>query len=103
LIIVIFEKAQFFSPKIAENCDHNIDPRFVLEEQKKYPEAHGDLSQLLTSIQSAVKVSLRPIINLAPRSKLSPPGAKLSPRGEFCLLWVKLSPGDENLCCPPFF
>lgn len=29
--------------------------RFVLAEQRKYPEAHGDLSQLLTSIQSAVK------------------------------------------------
>jgi len=29
--------------------------RFVLAEQRKFPEAHGDLSQLLTSIQSAVK------------------------------------------------
>ena len=30
--------------------------RFVLGEQRKFPTAHGDLSQLLTSIQSAVKV-----------------------------------------------
>ena len=30
--------------------------RFVLAEQRKHPDAHGDLSQLLTSIQSAVKV-----------------------------------------------
>jgi fructose-1,6-bisphosphatase len=30
--------------------------RFVLTEQKKYPNAQGFLSQLLTSIQSAVKV-----------------------------------------------
>jgi fructose-1,6-bisphosphatase I len=29
--------------------------RFVLAEQRKFPGAHGDLSQLLTSIQSAVK------------------------------------------------
>lgn len=30
--------------------------RFFLAEQRKFPDAHGDLSQLLTSIQSAVKV-----------------------------------------------
>jgi fructose-1,6-bisphosphatase I len=29
--------------------------RFFLAEQRKFPEAHGDLTQLLTSIQSAVK------------------------------------------------
>ena len=32
--------------------------RFVLAEQRKYPTAVGNLSQLLTSIQSAVKVDL---------------------------------------------
>ena len=30
--------------------------RFVLAEQKKHPNAQGFLTQLLTSIQSAVKV-----------------------------------------------
>ncbi|KAK4881385.1 hypothetical protein RN001_004704 [Aquatica leii] len=30
--------------------------RFVLEEQRKYPEATGDLTQLLNAIQTAVKV-----------------------------------------------
>lgn len=29
--------------------------RFFLAEQRKFPSAHGDLTQLLTSIQSAVK------------------------------------------------
>jgi hypothetical protein len=37
--------------------------RFVLTEQRKYPEAHGDLSQLLTSIQSAVKVCIHVVSN----------------------------------------
>ena len=40
--------------------------RFVLAEQKKFPDAHGDLSQLLTSIQSAVKVG-----NVPSRSRSS--------------------------------
>lgn len=30
--------------------------RFVLAEQKKHPEATGDLTQLLTALQTAVKV-----------------------------------------------
>lgn len=30
--------------------------RFVLAEQKKHPEATGDLTQLLTAVQTAVKV-----------------------------------------------
>jgi hypothetical protein len=27
IIILVFEKNAIFSPKIANNCDHNIDPR----------------------------------------------------------------------------
>jgi hypothetical protein len=41
----------------------------------------------------------RPIFNFAPRGKLTP-GAKLSPRGEFCPLRVKLSPGAKFSVCP---
>jgi hypothetical protein len=29
IITLAFEKNANFSPKIAENCDHNIDPRLV--------------------------------------------------------------------------
>jgi hypothetical protein len=36
-----------------------------------------------TSEQTGEVRGLRPILNFAPRGKLLPPGAKLSPRGEF--------------------
>jgi hypothetical protein len=45
----------------------------------------------------------RPILNFAPRGKLWPPGAKLSPSSECCHLGVKLPPGSEILCLPPPF
>jgi hypothetical protein len=42
----------------------------------------------------------RSILNFAPRGKLWRPGAKFSPKGGFCPLGVKLSPGDEILSLP---
>jgi hypothetical protein len=42
----------------------------------------------------------RPILNFAPRGKLWLPWESLSPRGEFCPLVVKLSPGGEIICLP---
>jgi hypothetical protein len=29
IITLVFEKNAIFSPKIAENCDHNSDPRTI--------------------------------------------------------------------------
>jgi hypothetical protein len=49
-----FENPKMSQQPIDTNC--MTITRFVLAEQRKFPEAHGDLSQLLTSIQSAVKV-----------------------------------------------
>lgn len=40
----------------AFNSDCMTMTRFVLEEQKKVPHATGELTQLLISIQTAVKV-----------------------------------------------
>jgi hypothetical protein len=46
-------------------------------------------------------VTLRPILNFAPRSKLRLPGAKLSPRGEFCPPRGEFfTSGGEILCSP---
>lgn len=44
---------QYEPPAFDSNC--MTLTRFVLAEQKKVPMATGDLSQLLTSIQTAVK------------------------------------------------
>jgi hypothetical protein len=57
---------------------------------------------LTTSFQTSkwCKVQ-RPILNIARRVKLWPPRAKLSPRGKFCPLGVKLSPGGMKFTfCP---
>lgn len=44
---------QYEPPAFDSNC--MTLTRFVLAEQKKVPSATGDLSQLLTSIQTAIK------------------------------------------------
>jgi hypothetical protein len=36
IITLVFEKKDIFLPKIAENCDHNIDPRFEACEQPQF-------------------------------------------------------------------
>jgi hypothetical protein len=56
----------------------------------------------------ASAINQRPSLNFAPRGKLWPPGAKLSPRCEFCPLGGEVIPwgsGDEitYLFTPPFF
>jgi hypothetical protein len=50
------------------------------------------------SDSNAFQTCLRHILNLAPRDKLWPPGAKLSLRSEFCPLRMKLSSGGEIIC-----
>lgn len=47
------QQQQYDPPAFDSNC--MTLTRFVLAEQKKVPSATGDLSQLLTSIQTAVK------------------------------------------------
>jgi fructose-1,6-bisphosphatase I len=42
--------------------------RFVLQEQKKHPSASGDLTTLLTSLLTAVKVSICEIFEINSRN-----------------------------------
>jgi hypothetical protein len=80
--ILVFKKnANMF----AENSDHNMDP-CTLEHNNGVTS-----SSLIRSVHDAVIWG--PFLT-------SPPGAKLSPRREFCPLGVKLSPGGEILCSP---
>ncbi|XP_060836707.1 fructose-1,6-bisphosphatase 1-like isoform X1 [Rhopalosiphum padi] len=52
-IFAMSEQQQYEPPAFDSNC--MTLTRFVLAEQKKVPSATGDLTQLLTSIQTAVK------------------------------------------------
>jgi hypothetical protein len=51
--VVMSSQQQYEPPAFDSNC--MTLTRFVLAEQKKVPSATGDLTQLLTSIQTAVK------------------------------------------------
>lgn len=51
--IAMAQQEQYEPPAFDSNC--MTLTRYVLAEQKKVPSATGDLTQLLTSIQTAVK------------------------------------------------
>ena len=55
--------------------------RFFLAEQRKYPTAQGDLTQLLTSIQSAVK-AISAAVRRAGISKLFGVAGEVNVQGE---------------------
>ncbi len=55
--------------------------RFFLAEQRKYPKAHGDLTQLLVSIQSAVK-AISAAVRRAGISKLFGAAGDINVQGE---------------------
>jgi hypothetical protein len=86
------------------------EPAWTWNEDRKQFYFHNflpempDLNLMDGGVKNEIKVGSkqRPILNFAPRGKLETltPGAKLYPRGEFCPLGLKLSPGDEILCSP---
>ena len=55
--------------------------RFILAEQKKHPEADGNLSQLLTSLQSAIK-AISAAVRRAGISKLFGTQGSVNVQGE---------------------
>jgi hypothetical protein len=65
------------------------------------PPALRTVTKLYVSLATEVRiVNLSAIINFAPGVKLWPPGAKLSPRGEFCPLGWSYSLGMKFSVCP---
>jgi hypothetical protein len=78
IITLVFKKNTFFGRKlgkIAENCDHNIDPWFA-------PALHFLLNRRWTQKKSCRPINHQILGLLVKKQNFTPPG----PRGEICPL-----------------